>query len=50
MCGCPKENLTVVYRWSTKELERMERVVSEASKQPLASCIVMDDGNNSGLS
>lgn len=43
MCGCPKENLNLIYRYSTKELERMDKLINDACKPPLASCIVLND-------
>lgn len=32
MCGCSKENLTLVYRYSTKELDRLERMIADSCK------------------
>jgi tRNA A22 N-methylase len=32
MCGCPRENLTLVYRFTTKELERLDRLITDSCK------------------
>jgi len=44
MCGCPIENINLIYRYTTKELEKMDKSIQDACAQKDAEI----NGGNSG--